>query len=1326
MQRKLLSLVALLSGLCSASAAVTVQGWWPYGEQLDYYGDISGNTRRFGYAFSRVGSGNAGAGIMPFGCGGPLGTTGYTSTNCLYWTPTQADAAGMWGPGGDPGYNPPAVNYTIECWALPEWPGTRGGNGAWLFCSGQGGGVRFVLTNDGVSAMVIRAIINGKNIQIGDALTVDTNRWTHLAVVNDNGVNTFYVNGVAYGAPASAEDNTVPAGVIFAGSAPGTQPTYCGYLDELRITTFAPGQFQLTDLLLRAPGPSILGQPESASVWAGGAAPFQVTTAFDTTTTFQWRRGGQTIPGATSSIYVLPTVALSDSGSTFDVIATSGGSSVTSAVATFTVVAPNPANVGAYQNKVLSETSLLAYFPADQDSGTSVGNVKDNTRNGTLQGAAYHDGRTNRSFGLQALAFPGAGSVSVPNHPAYDFSSGFGTIEALVYLSQPTLTPPAIITQGDFGGMYYLIGASKDGYSLVYSNDYVGLSWPLSQRLVGRLVHLAFVFDHSTNVTPYLNGEALETKTQEGFGFAMAAPLYIGGRGESAPEYSWNGTIDEVALYGTALSQAAIQTHYASLIYGTNTAAPSVVSLPPSKTLLAGGSPVLKVVAAGTPPFTYQWTSNGVPIPGANSASLTLAKTTPEFSADYGVTIANAFGTLQSDPFTLTFLAAPAGYPTAVLRDNPIAYWRQSEADGTTLVDSAGFLDGTYSGSVLLGQPGALGSDTAVAYTGGRGTVPWTAALNPAGPFSLELWVKSLDNSAFRTMFSSQNRNVGRSGYALYHHVNVQGFEVHMGNASTVTMFLYGPAPVALNTWYHVVLTYDGTQSKLYVDGVLGPDATDSGNFNPNTAMPLTFGQRTDGAWVNNGLLDEVAFYDYALSEQQVTNHWSYIWTPATITQQPASVTVDEWATVEFVAAASGIPNTYYWTKNNVPLSGLDNPDGTPHYPNGLTSTTLRISQVHPSDAGQYRLVANNPVGSATSAPATLNVTPDAQPPRLAFAAGLGTPTIQGTLMPMLVKVAFDERIDPSSAANPARYAISGGVTVDTVTLAMDWRTAFLTTGGLKAGERYTVTVNGISDQAQTPNTQTTDSAVFTAPVLTEGVLVWDYYYPVTSQGVANLLNLPTFPFGPNTNATLTKFDSTEITKGDLNTAGFGVVGENYGASVSGWITPTVTTNYLFFLASDDASELWISSDADPSGASLIAEETSCCHGFQEPGNPTTSSPIALEAGKAYFIRALMTEGGGGDYVKVAWRMEGDTNSVSTLVPIQGSVLSAYAPVPPPSFTALSYNAATHQLSISWEGFGTLEQSDDLVIWATVPGSPTSPYSVTTTQAAARYYRLRQ
>ncbi|HTA29948.1 MAG TPA: LamG domain-containing protein, partial [Candidatus Cybelea sp.] len=259
-KRTLTAAVCLFSAILTSSATVTVQGWWHYGEGTDYYADSSGNGHRFAMAFSRVGSGNAGAGVEPFGCGGPLGTTGFTSTSSLFWTPTHADAAGMW----DPGYNPPPTNYVIELWCLPNYPGSLGGNGSWLFCSGSSGGVTFVLTNDGAGNMALTAQIVplSSGVEIGDPWVVDTNRWTHLAVVNDNGTNTFYVNGVPHGAPTDPGLNTVPAGDIYGGSAPGTQPTYEGYLDELRISTFVEGQFTTNDFLTRPMSPDITLQPQ--------------------------------------------------------------------------------------------------------------------------------------------------------------------------------------------------------------------------------------------------------------------------------------------------------------------------------------------------------------------------------------------------------------------------------------------------------------------------------------------------------------------------------------------------------------------------------------------------------------------------------------------------------------------------------------------------------------------------------------------------------------------------------------------------------------------------------------------------------------------------------------------------------------------------------------------------------------------------------------------------------------------------------------------------------------------------------------------------------
>lgn len=73
--------------------------------------------------------------------------------------------------------------------------------------------------------------------------------WTHLALVRDNGLSTFYVNGLPRGSTPDAPN--AAAG----GFALGARPTspgefFAGSVDEARVFTFPAGQFRSGDLLL--------------------------------------------------------------------------------------------------------------------------------------------------------------------------------------------------------------------------------------------------------------------------------------------------------------------------------------------------------------------------------------------------------------------------------------------------------------------------------------------------------------------------------------------------------------------------------------------------------------------------------------------------------------------------------------------------------------------------------------------------------------------------------------------------------------------------------------------------------------------------------------------------------------------------------------------------------------------------------------------------------------------------------------------------------------------------------------------------------------------
>ena len=1356
-RKGIITAAALLAGVLSSSATVIPQGWWRYGENTDYYADLSGNNRRFGYGFSCVGSGNAGGVVQPFGCGGPLGTTGATSTSCVLF---ECGSGSMWGPGGDPGYNPPAVNYVVECWCLPVAPGR---NNSWLLASGSGGGVALVLTNDTAGTMFVRAMnIGNGNPIIGEPVAVDPTRWTHLAIVNDNGTNTFYVNGVPHGAP-DVGNATTPAGVIHAAGDPGSNNEFHGYLDELRISTFAPGAFAVSDLLLRPTGPNLLTQPQPATIWDGGAAPFSVTAAFDTVTGYQWQKNGVNIPGATAANAVIPQLFLADSGTLARCVLTGAGISVTSAVATATVVAANPANTAAYRNLVTAESSLLAYFPVDGDVGATLTNVKDATHNGAFEGTASYDGRTNRAFGQRALGFNLNGDVTIPANPAFEFSSGNGTIEALVYLSQATPADPTIFSEAydGGGGAYYSFGATKDGGSLTYGNDSgVALSWVTPAGLLGKWTHVALVIDHTTNVTAYVNGFSLGTKNQASFGGASSAPAWIGSSGiNSSGSNFWAGTIDELAVYGSALSSDTIAIHSSKFQSGTNEVPAVITGLPAtgSKTLLAGGSASFTVQATGGAPLSYKWTLNGVAIPGATSRTLTLSPTTIAQSGTYGVTVKNPYAETNSPTFDLTFVAPTDSYAVKVMNDNPSAYWRLAEAssiNGATAFDQAGGHDGTY---VVNTAPGYFSSNSLVpnitnpavrfnGYDGNSGLpnafvqVPYSPVFNQAAPFSVETFcVPFYDgNNDGGVLVSSYSRPSGRQGWMLGASYNSSNFDWFLFDGSTSLRQVNSAEHCYANVLVHLVGVYDGTNAYIYVNGHLS--STWAGpTYVPNQTATLAIATRS-GQYIGfDGIMDEVAFYSHALSANQISNHWSALFAPAVITTQPVGVTTNEGSTVTLTAAVTGYPITFQWYKDNVALdAGAQNYDGTTHYSGGVTSPTLVITQTTPSDNGSYKLQVSNPMpgGGATTTPVNVVITLDQTAPKVLGVVALGTPNPAGT-SPFLVKVWFNKRID----AYAGTYAIAGatvsGFTVPQEVVAApvgaDWREAVISTTGLTPGQTYTLSISGVKDQTVSQNLLVATNVTFRAPFLSQGLVVWDYYYLGSVAGGVSALtgNQNYLNNAPQTNAGSSTFDSTPVTGGDLNNKGFGAAGDNYGASLSGWITPKVTGDYTFFIASDDQSDLLMNTNSvnssDPQGAVLIANEPGCCNGFAEPSasNPRTSQPITLQANTAYFIRALQVEGGGGDYVKVAWRLAGDPTPAGQLTPISGIYLSSYAPGPA-SFSEPVYSGG--KLTISWTGTATLLQSTNVALpssqWTPVPGN--SPFTVTpATGGPLMFYRLQ-
>jgi hypothetical protein len=90
-------------------------------------------------------------------------------------------------------------------------------------------------------------------------------------------------------------------------------------------------------LIVNAIAPTITTQPANRTVTIGQTASFSVVASGTAPLSYQWRKNGTNISGATSSSYTTPATVSSDNGATFSVVVSNSAGSVTSNNATLTV-----------------------------------------------------------------------------------------------------------------------------------------------------------------------------------------------------------------------------------------------------------------------------------------------------------------------------------------------------------------------------------------------------------------------------------------------------------------------------------------------------------------------------------------------------------------------------------------------------------------------------------------------------------------------------------------------------------------------------------------------------------------------------------------------------------------------------------------------------------------------------------------------------------------------------------------------------------------------------------------------------------------------------
>jgi len=445
----------------------------------------------------------------------------------------------------------------------------------------------------------------------------------------------------------------------------------------------------------------------------------------------------------------------------------------------------SPAAPDAYVSNVLGDHPA-GFWSLGEASGTTAADTSGNGHDGTYSGGV-------------SLAQPGglAGDSATSTH----FDGSTGTV-AISTPGLPTSSGTDVAVEFWMywdGTSYSAMPFGWGGYDLWLANgtsgsfgfnsgsgDLYGIS---AQGLAKRWVHVTAIFHNgdATQSQLYIDGVKQTLSQQIGTtgSATVGSTADISGTPWSSSYFKFDGRIQDVAIYSSALTQSQITTHY----------------------------------DAGN---------------------------------------------------------AVSGYANNVMADSPSGFWPLGEASGTTAHDASGNTnDGTYSGTVSLGQSGALAGDpaTSAGFDGSTGTVAISTPGLPTASGSdvtVEFWMYWNGTSYSAMPF-------GWGAYDLWLANGQTGsFGFNTGSGD-----LYGISAAGLaNHWVHVTAIFhngDATQSQLYINGVkqtLSQQIGTTGSASVGTTANISGFPGSSSYFRFDGRIQGVAIYPYALGQDRITAHY--------------------------------------------------------------------------------------------------------------------------------------------------------------------------------------------------------------------------------------------------------------------------------------------------------------------------------------------------------------------------------------------------------------------------------------------------------------------
>ena len=1062
-----------------------------------------------------------------------------------------------------------------------------------------------------------------------------------------------------------------------------------------------------------APDPAISTQPRSQSVVAGQSATFTVTASGTAPFSYQWKKNGTAIFGATSSSYTTPATSMLDTNTLYAVtVSNSLGSTVASSDATLEVtlapVAPTLGSQPASQTVTVGQTATFSVTP----SGTAPFTYQWKKNGINISGA------TSSSYTTPVTSIADNGAVYTV---AVGNSAGVITSSDATFTVQPAVTAPALTAQPSNQSVIagqsatFSVAATgtaplsyqwkKDGTHISGATSSSYTTPPISADTAALYTvtvsnSLGSVTSNSATVTLISKPTVTTHPSAQTAAEGQTASFSVTASGTAPLTYQWrkngihisgatastyttpvNSSADNGAVYSVVVANSAgtVTSNNATL---TVYAAPSISIQPGSQTVNAGQTVSFGVVAWGTGTLSYQWSKNGTDISGATSSGYTSPATTiADNGAVYAVTISNAYGTVSSSNALLT-VAPAAVAPT---------FSTQPASQSIPVGQTASF-SVTVSGTVPLSYQWLKNGSNIVGATSSSYTTP---AISDADNGAL--YAVAVSNSAGAVTSSSATLTVLPALVAPTFSAQPTSQYVESGQSASFTATVTGTAPLSYqwkkngsniagaisnsHTTPLASLADNGAVYTLTVSNSVGTvtsnDATMSVNAAPVIAtqpasqsvaagQTVSFGVVAFGSgtlsyqWKKNGNVISGATtksyttpattsaYNGEVYTVTVSNAYGTVSSSnatltvisgPTVTTHPTNQTVTEGEgqTASFSVVASGTaPITYQWRKNGIHISGA-------------TSSMYTTPAASSADNGAvYSVVVSNSAGTATSNNATLTVNSG---PRI--------------------------NTQPASQTVNAGQTVSFGVTA--------WGTGALSYQWSKNG----VNISGATSSSYTsPATTSADNgAVYAA--LVNNAYGWVY----SSNATLTVITAPTVSTQPS-DQTVTAGQTASFSVVASGTAPFTYQWRKNGSNISGATSSTYTTP-----VTSSADHGAVYSVVVGNNAGTVTSSNATLTVNYGPSISTQPGSQTVNAGQTVSFGVVAT---GTATLAYQWTKGG--------VNISGATSSSYTT---PATTSAD-NGAVYAVTIS-NAYGSVSSSNATLTVITAPTVSTQPSDQTVT-----------